>query len=171
VLKLKGCANITNDGVCKIISESPNLIYLDVRSNNLINNEILETALLMDRKIHILCEDTKVNPVEFCYKYDSTNKKLTERNYYIFSYKNLTFETSMPKKIENWTTAATTTALVDADCEVYFLDEDGDDLVEDNNSYSEFFDDHEDFEDYDDDDMDFLDNDGETEMLNEFDTR
>lgn len=167
ILKLKGCSNITNEGVSKIISESPNLIYLDVRSNILINNDILETALLMDRKIHILCEDTKVNPVEFCYKYDNAKKELTERNYYIFSYKNLTFETSMPKKIEGndnpqWNKLPTV--------EIILIDEEDDD---DDNSYSEFFDDHEDYEDEygNDDDMDFLDNDGETEMLNELDTR
>jgi hypothetical protein len=146
---------------------------LDIRSISHINNDILETSLLMDRKIHILCEDTKVNPVEFCYKYEKCTKELTERNYYKFSYKNLTFESSMPKKIES----GGGLAWQDGDGKIYFLDEDG--LIEDEdedepNNYSDFFDEDQDEyldgdDDYD-DDMDFLDNDGETEMLNELDT-
>ena len=123
----------------------------------------------MDRKIHILCEDTKVNPVEFCYKYETCTKELTERNYYKFAYKNLTFESSMPKRIESG--GAGGVVWQDGDGKVYCLDED--DLIgdeDDPNNYSDFFDgDHDDYDDDDDDDMDFLDNDGETEMLNELD--
>ena len=151
-------------GVSKIISESPHLSYLDVRSNSQINNDILETALLMDRKIHILCEDTKVNPVKFCYKYETTTKDLIERNYFKFAYKNLTFESSLPKKID--AKEGGEDLWID-DCQVYCLDDD----ENDDHSYSELFEGNEEYDDeYDDyDDMDFLENDGETEMLNELD--
>ena len=117
----------------------------------------------MDRKIHILCEDTKVNPVEFCYKYDATTKEQTERNYYKFSFKNLTYESSMPKRIE----VSEDVVWHDASdgSQRYCLNDD---------EYSDFFDDeHNDYfdEDYE-DDMEFLeddDDDDETEMLNELD--
>ena len=114
--------------------------------------------------MHILCEDTKVNPIEFCYKYENTIKELTERNYYKFAYKNLTFETSMPKKIES-----SDSMLKHGKAGAFFLAEEYND-DEDLDSYSDFF--EEPINDWDnEDDMDFLENDAENEMLNELDWR
>jgi hypothetical protein len=60
-----------------------------------VDNRTLETALsLQNRQIYILCDDTRVDPMKFTYKYENTRKDLIDRNYFRFEYKNLTFEAS-----------------------------------------------------------------------------
>lgn len=72
-----------------------NLTNLDIRSNYKIENSLLDTAINLNRKIEILCNDTSIDTSKFTYKYDETVKELIDRNYFRFKYKNLTFESSL----------------------------------------------------------------------------
>lgn len=69
---------------------------MDVSLNNAADNSLLEGALWHStRKIHICCNDTKVDPNKFIYDYPETKKTSRERDCPIFEFKNLTFESLM----------------------------------------------------------------------------
>ena len=100
ILRIKGCTGLTNEGISKIIVKLPNLNYLDARCLHQVDNRTLDTALsIQNRHIYILCDDTRVDPVKFEYKYENAKKDLIDRNYFKFEYKNLVFEASMKNKI------------------------------------------------------------------------
>lgn len=80
----------------QIFQRLDKLSYLNVSLNNSANNSLLETALCQSsRKIHIICNDTKVDPDKFIFDHPETIKKTRDRDPTIFEFKNLTFESLM----------------------------------------------------------------------------
>lgn len=80
-----------------MIGQLSNLSFIDIRSITNVKNNLLESAMDLNRPFKIYCSDTSVNTLEFEFKFPKTSKTLMERNYYQFKIKNLSFETNATK--------------------------------------------------------------------------
>ncbi|RNA20346.1 RNA-binding isoform X1 [Brachionus plicatilis] len=96
ILKIKGCSRLSDQAIKQILERLDKLSYLDVSLNNAADNSLLEAALWHSpRKIHISCNDSKVDPNKFIFDHPETIKTPRDRDCPLFEIKNLTFESLM----------------------------------------------------------------------------